>query len=197
MANTDFGILLKALLDKSGINSELEQIQKIVNKYSIDIIPELKAASLRNQMKAVSQDIANDFNKTFGTNITGKDVFKAYENQAKQAEKAISDAQTKRLSEQEKYYTRIINNNKEIYSLKEKKLSADKEESKELQRQITNLEKKNKRAYDSISQKGLGDKDWGQQVSASKRELENRLAIKEARLRDKANAQVQNIINKN
>lgn len=191
MANTDFSVLLKAVLDKTGISTELEQVQKIVNKYSIDIMPELKSASLKNQIKAISQDIANDFNKTFGTNITGKDVFKAYENQAKQAEKAISDAQKKRLSEQEKYYTRIINNNKEIYSLKEKKLSADKEEGKELQRQIANLEKKNKRAYDSISQKDLGDKDWGQQVSVSKRELENRLAIKEARLRDKANAQEQ------
>lgn len=91
MANTDFGILLKTLLDKSGINSELEQVQKIVNKYSIDIMPELKTASLRNQMKAVSQEIANDFNKAFGTNLTGNDVFKAFENQAKQAEKAVRD----------------------------------------------------------------------------------------------------------
>ena len=91
MANTDFGILLKTLLDKSGINSELEQVQKIVNKYTIDIMPELKTASLKNQMKAVSQEIANDFNKSFGTNLTGNDVFKAFENQAKQAEKAVKE----------------------------------------------------------------------------------------------------------
>lgn len=91
MANTDFGILLKTLLDKSGINSELEQVQKIVNKYSIDIMPELKTASLKNQMKAISQEIANDFNKAFGTNLTGNDVFKAFENQAKQAQKALED----------------------------------------------------------------------------------------------------------
>lgn len=91
MANTDFGILLKTLLDKSGINSELEQVQKIVNKYTIDIMPELKTASLKNQMKAVSQEIANDFNKAFGTNLTGNDVFRAFENQAKQAERAIKE----------------------------------------------------------------------------------------------------------
>lgn len=191
MANTDFSILLKTLIDKSGINSELAQVQKIVNKHSVDIIPELKTASLRNQIKSVSEEIAKDFNKTFGTNLTGKDVFKDYENQAKQAEKAISDAQKSRLAEQEKYYGRIINNNKEIYALKEKKLIADKEESKELQRQINNLTKKNKRAYDSISQKGLGDKDWGLKVSASERELKNSLALKEARLQDKAVAQEQ------
>ena len=91
MANTDFGILLKTLLDKSGINSELEQVQKIVNKYSVAIMPELKTASLRNQMKAISQEIANDFNKAFGTNLTGNDVFKAFENQAKQVEKAVKE----------------------------------------------------------------------------------------------------------
>lgn len=84
MANTDFRVLLKAVLDKSGINTELKEVQDIINKHSVDIIPELKTASLRNQMKSVSKDIANDFNKTFGTNLTGSDIFKAYENQAKQ-----------------------------------------------------------------------------------------------------------------
>lgn len=92
MANTDFSVLLKAVLDKSGINTELKQVQKIVKKYSIDIMPELKTASLRNQMKAVSKDIANDFNKSFGTNLTGNDVYKAFENQAKAVEKATKQA---------------------------------------------------------------------------------------------------------
>lgn len=80
----DFRVLLQAVLDKSGINTELKEVQDIINKYSVEIMPELKTASLRNQMKTISKDIANDFNKTFGTNLTGNDVFKAYENQAKQ-----------------------------------------------------------------------------------------------------------------
>ena len=110
MANTDFGILLKTMLDKSGINTELEQVQKIVNKYSVAIMPELQTASLRNQMKSVAQDIANDFNKAFGTNLTGNDVFKAFENQAKQAQKAIKDqakAIEKARQEQEKYIAKV------------------------------------------------------------------------------------------
>lgn len=84
MANTDFRVLLQTVLDKSGINTELKEVQNIINKYSIDIIPELKTTSLRNQMKEVSQEIANDFNKSFGTKLSGNDIFKAYENQAKQ-----------------------------------------------------------------------------------------------------------------
>ncbi|GLB26618.1 hypothetical protein LXJ15735_28590 [Lacrimispora xylanolytica] len=83
MANTEFRVLLQTVLDKSGINTELKEVQNIINKYSIDIIPELKTASLRNQLKAVSQEIANDFNKTFGTKLNGNDIFKAYEDQAK------------------------------------------------------------------------------------------------------------------
>lgn len=82
--NNDFSILLKTMLDKSGINSDLKQIQSIVNKYTVNIIPELKAASLKNQLKFISKDLANDFNKTFGTNLTGNDFVKAYENQAKE-----------------------------------------------------------------------------------------------------------------
>nr|WP_024835402.1 phage tail tape measure protein [Clostridium sp. 12(A)] len=87
MANTDFKVLLQTVLDKSGINTELKEVQNIINKYSIDIIPELKTASLRNQLKAVSQEIASDFNKTFGTKLNGNDIFKAYEDQAKKVVK--------------------------------------------------------------------------------------------------------------
>ena len=43
-------------------------------------------------MKAVSKDIANDFNKSFGTNLTGNDVYKAFANQAKAVEKATKQA---------------------------------------------------------------------------------------------------------
>lgn len=80
----DFRVLLQTVLDKSGINTELKEVQNIINKYTVEILPELKTASLRNQIKIVSKDIANDFNKAFGTNLTGNDIFKAYENQAKQ-----------------------------------------------------------------------------------------------------------------
>lgn len=96
MANTDFSILLKAVLDESGIPSDLEKIQKIVKKYSVEIIPELKSASLKNQIKSISADIANDFNKTFGTSLTGADIFKAFENRAKQIEKANAQIQSQK-----------------------------------------------------------------------------------------------------
>lgn len=218
MANTDFGILLKTLLDTSGINSELEQVQKIVNKYSIDIMPELKTASLRNQMKAVSQEIANDFNKAFGTNLTGNDVFKAFESQAKQAEKAIKDqakaAETARkeqealnerirqgqelakkqanesfTSKQAGIYKEIIKNQEQIYALKKKLLSADELETEEINKQIHSLEVKNKYNRDyKLANNGMIDSSWDKIVQESKEVLESQYKIADTRKQDNANA---------
>ena len=150
MANTDFSVLLKAILDKSNVASELEQIQKIVNKYTIDVMPELKDASLRNQMKSISKDIANEFNKTFGTSLTGKDVFKAYENQAKLAEKAIRNEQKLSAEHAKSLYNDILSTAKKINSLKIDKLKLDPnvnvKEWKSLEVEIERFKKK----YDSL-----------------------------------------------
>lgn len=84
MGNTDFRVLIETFLNKSHIKSELQEVQKIVRQNTVGITPELQTASLKNQLKKVSVEIANDFNKTFSTALTGTDIFKGYENQAKQ-----------------------------------------------------------------------------------------------------------------
>lgn len=89
MANTDFSVLLKAELDKSGINTELNKVQEIVKKYHLELIPDLQTASLKNQFKSICQEMANDLNKTFGTNVTANDMFKVYENKARQLEQTL------------------------------------------------------------------------------------------------------------
>lgn len=94
MANTDFRILLQTILDKSSINSELKEVQKIISKRTIDIMPELKTASLRNQIKSVSKEIAADFNKAFGTNLTGNDVFKVYSKQVNTLSSSVAKLAT-------------------------------------------------------------------------------------------------------
>lgn len=89
LANTDFGVLLQAELDKSGINTELEKIQEIVKKYHLELTPDLQTASLKNQFKSICQQMANDFNKTFNTNVSANDIFRIYENKAKQLQHTI------------------------------------------------------------------------------------------------------------
>ena len=86
MANTDFSVLLKAVIDKAGVNTELQQVQQIVKKYSIELTPEFNKASLRNSLRSISGELARDLNKALGTNLSGNDVFRIFETQAKQAE---------------------------------------------------------------------------------------------------------------
>lgn len=89
MANTDFSVLLKAELDRAGIDTDLKKVQEIVKKYHLELTPDLQTASLKNQFKSVCKEMANDFNKAFNANVSGNDVFKVYENKAKQLQQTL------------------------------------------------------------------------------------------------------------
>lgn len=96
------------------------------------------------------------------------------------AEKASNTDESNRVS----YYRRIIENNKTIYSLKNKLLTADQEQTKEINRQIKALEERNRYNYNQLSKKGLTDNSWEQNVNSSKNALENQLRINEAKQND-------------
>lgn len=86
MANTDFSVLLKAELDRAGLNTDLKQVQEIVKKYHLELTPDLQTKSLRNQFRSVCQEMANDFNRAFNANVSANDVFKVLNQVEKQAE---------------------------------------------------------------------------------------------------------------
>lgn len=115
----DFKVLLEAVFDKSNMDSELKQIQNIVSKKSVEIIPELKASSLSNHIKDISKQIASQFNKTFNTNVSGNDVFKAYEIQAKQAQKVIDETSKAYTNLRKETYQSIGNKSPELQSMAE------------------------------------------------------------------------------
>lgn len=98
LANTDFGVLLQAELDKSGINTELKKVQEIVKKYHLELTPDLQTVSLKNQFKSICQQMANDFNKAFNANVSGNDIFRVYENKAKQLQQTIQQVNKIQLS---------------------------------------------------------------------------------------------------
>ena len=92
MANTDFSVLLKAELDRAGIDTDLKKVQEIVKKYHLELTPDLQTASLKNQFKSVCKEMANDFNKAFNANVSANDVFKVYETKAKQLQQTLQQA---------------------------------------------------------------------------------------------------------
>lgn len=96
------------------------------------------------------------------------------------AEKASNTNESNRVA----YYQRIIDNNKTIYSLKNKLLTADQEQTKEINRQIKALEERNRYNYNQLSKKGLTDNSWEQNINSSKNALENQLRINEAKQND-------------
>lgn len=98
MGNTDFSVLLQTELDKSGINAELKKVQEIVKKYHLELTPDLQTASLKNQFKSICQEMANDFNKAFKTNVSANDIFKVYENKAKQLQQTLQQVNKIQLS---------------------------------------------------------------------------------------------------
>lgn len=87
MNNEQFSIVIQAILEKSGITKELSEIQKIVDKNMVTIIPKLETASLKNNLKQVSNEIAATLNKSLGGDfkISGNDVFKALNESLKES----------------------------------------------------------------------------------------------------------------
>ena len=90
--NEDLSVIIQAVLEKSGITKELSEIQKIVDKNLIEIKPKLETASLKNNLKEVSNLIADSINKAYKNvgnvdfKVTGNDVFKILNQIEKQAE---------------------------------------------------------------------------------------------------------------
>lgn len=99
------------------------------------------------------------------------------------AEKASNTDESNKV----KYYQRIIDNNKTIYSLKNKLLTADVRQTEEIDKQITKLEKRNQYNYGQLNKKGLTDNSWEQIVNGSKDALESQLRINSAKQEDIAN----------
>lgn len=64
----------------------MQDIQNGFNSHPIELGIELDKASLQNQLKEVAPQIAEAWNKQYGTTLTGKDVVKAWNDAQKQSE---------------------------------------------------------------------------------------------------------------
>ncbi len=174
MDNNNFYIKIVAELEKKGIKSTLKQIQELVKKYSLEIVPDLQTKSLRNQFKLVCKEMANDFNKTFGTNITGNDMFKAFENQIKNANENIKQ---------------LTNSYQTLKNLEIKKesfdLSKDGNKLEELDKQINQANSDYKSLLDSINKNANFDSTvWNEIKNNIDTATESRIQYNKAKQND-------------
>ena len=86
MANSNWSVLLKAELDKNGIQSDLKTVQGILDRSTLKMMPHLEDSSIRNQIQSISSLIAKDLNKTYNLKINSKDVMSALKSVQKEAE---------------------------------------------------------------------------------------------------------------
>lgn len=86
MTKDQLSVVLQTILEKNGIKKELTEIQKIVDKDMIKIIPKLEATSLKNDLQSISNEITQTLNSTLGIEVTldAGDVFKSLNQELKQ-----------------------------------------------------------------------------------------------------------------
>ena len=95
MANSNWSVLLKAELDKNGIQSDLRTVQGILDRSTLKMIPKLEDSSIRNQISSISSLIAKDLNKTYNLKINSNDVMSALKSVEK--EFGVTEQQAKKL----------------------------------------------------------------------------------------------------
>lgn len=86
MNKEQLSVVLQTILEKNGIKKELAEIQKMVDKDMIKIIPKLETTSLKNNLKLISNEITKTLNSTLDIEVTLEvgDVFKALNQELKQ-----------------------------------------------------------------------------------------------------------------
>lgn len=96
-------------------------------------------------------------------------------------------------AKQSGYYSEILSNYRQIYSLKKKLLTAGQEESKVIENQLRSLNAANAENYKQLNRQGLTDNNWQNEVDSLKKSLDYTYQISVARQNDKniAREQVQ------
>lgn len=195
MANSDWIVQLEAVIDNSSLTNAQKKIAKEHFKADLDIQLDIdKFASQKKQISKSVNELATEMKTAFSkinidlsdkqANSFAREFLGNIRQSAKEQEKLNNLQKKNNLATQEKYYKRIIDNNKTIYFLKEKLLRADEKQSQEIQNQITKLEKRNQYNYGQLNKKGLTDNSWEREVNTSKEVLENRFRINQEKQKD-------------
>ena len=101
MANSDYNVLLKALLDTSNIGkADIDKVQKVLDKYQLNLSADLDKTELLKSVKQVVPEIERELKKISGVDIKISDdaIMKSIAQIGKEAEKVaakVNDIQFK------------------------------------------------------------------------------------------------------
>lgn len=97
MANTEFGVLLKTILDSSSIGQDdITKIQKVLNKYHLNLSAELDDKQLLNTIKTIVPQLEKELKKITGVDIeiNDKDILKAITQINKETQQAVKEQES-------------------------------------------------------------------------------------------------------
>ena len=147
MASNNWSVLLKAELDKNGIQSDLRTVQSILDRSTLKMMPKLEDSSIRNQLSSLSSLIAKDLNKTYNLKINSNDVMSALRSVEK--EFGVTEQQAQKLQAS-------LNLNKSDFLNKTTAyLRSNTALSKELATEIVNIQKAVDRVDDASGLRNL------------------------------------------
>lgn len=155
-------------------------------------IAEISVSDLRKTFSELETEMTNSGGKVPLTDewlVKYRELMSTVTSATKQVD-ALKKAEASDNSQTQKqvnYYSTILSNYREIYSLKKKLITAGEEESKVIQEQIRSLNSSNASISKQLGKQGLKDSGWQTQVDDLKEELDYSLRISEARQKDKTN----------
>ena len=155
-------------------------------------IAEISVSDLRKTFSELETEMTNSGGKVPLTDewlVKYRELMSTVTSATKQVDalKKAEASDNSQTQKQANYYSTILSNYREIYSLKQKLLTAGKEETKVIQEQIRSLNSSNASINKQLGKQGLKDSNWQTQVDDLKEELDYSLRISEARQKDKAN----------
>lgn len=83
MANDTTKIYLQTVLDKSTLRAEIKEIQKFIDQHPLQFTSEIKATSIKDQLKSFSKGISSELQQAARTTLSGSDILKDYDTQIK------------------------------------------------------------------------------------------------------------------
>lgn len=136
-----------------------------------------------NKFKLADDDTIHTTEKMIQHLNTEKNIVNATNEEA--------NAIKEKLAEQEKYYSRIKEDVKLLYNLKQKLLSADELQTAELEKQIKSTKQRITYNNQQIDKKDLRDNSLDRQINNLEVAKQKQLALSDARTQDTANAKAQ------
>lgn len=189
--SSSFDPIQQTLNDMRNLPSNLTSLEKSMS--SLKDKSSLAGVSIKDLMTEY-EGLKNEMSQSNGKvpltddwTLRYRTLMETVQSLTKQVEtlKKVEASDNSQVTKQANYYSTILSNYRQIYSLKQKLLTAGKEEEKIIKEQLRSLRASNAATYKQLSSHGLKDKGWQSQVNDFKKSAEYSLRAAEARQKDK------------